>query len=149
MKKVIFLVFLIGLLCLSGSLLFAQEETLSSVGALGASNVYVTYLAIGAIADEHANEVYDDETTIELMQVLANLLNSSSESLQELLNSGILDPDDFSYVTEMINILNLLVNEAQGYLKYIETGDVSHANLYNNYRNNAWAKIEVLLGISE
>ena len=79
------------------------------------------------------------------MQVLANLLNSSSESLQELLNSGILDPDDFSYVTEMINILNLLVNEAQGYLKYIETGDVSHANLYNNYRNNAWAKIEVLL----
>ena len=149
MKNVIFLVFLIGLLCLSGPLSFAQEEALSSVGALGASNFYITYLAIGAIADGHANEVYDDETTIELMQVLANLLNSSSESLQELLNSGILDPDDFSYVTEMINILNLLVNEAQGYQNYLETMDVSHANLYDNYRNNAWAKIEVLLGLDQ
>ena len=147
MKKTILLVVLMGLLCIAANNVFAQEEALSTVGVLGTSNIYITYVAIGAIADGHCYEVYDDDTAIELMQVFANLSSSSIESLQDLLDFGNLDSEDFSIVNEMISILNLLINEAQAYQQYIETYNDSCADRYENYRNSAWEKIEVLLGL--
>jgi hypothetical protein len=147
MNKTIFTAIIV--VCLAAAGAFAQDEALSSVGALGAGYMYTTYLSIGAIADGHYYEVYDDETTLQLMEEIKSLADATSESLQELLESEAITIDDFNYINEIINTLGLLYSEAESYQNYVETGDERQATLYDNYRNNAWAKITDLLGIEE
>jgi hypothetical protein len=139
--------FLFGLL--AAGITFAQDEALSSVGALGAGYMYTTYLSVGAIADGHYYEVYDDETTVQLLEEIKSLSDATSQSLQELLGSETINIDDFNFINEMITTLGLLFKEAESYQSYIQTGEDRYATVYDNYRNNAWAKITDLLGIEE
>ena len=142
-------VFALLVLLLAAANTFAQDEALSSVGALGAGYMYTTYLSIGAIADGHYYEVYDDETTVQLMEEIKSLADATTDTLQELLGSEVLTTDDFNFINEMITTLGLLFKEAESYQSYIETGEERFATVYDNYRNNAWAKITDLLGIEE
>ena len=96
------------LLSLFGGGVFAQEEALSAVGALGASYMYTSYLSIGAVADGHYYEVYDDETAGQLMEEIKSLVDATTESLQGLLSSDVISIDDFSYINEIITTLGLL-----------------------------------------
>lgn len=146
MKKSWIVLVLLSLLVIDA---LAQEEALSAVGALGASYMYSSYLSIGAIADGHYYEVYDDETAVQLMEEIKSLADATTESLQELLGSDIIGADDFSFINEIITTLGLLYKEAESYQSYIQTGEERQATLYDNYRNNAWAKIVDLLGIEE
>jgi hypothetical protein len=127
----------------------AQDEALSSIGALGAGYLYTSYLAIGAVADGHYYDVYDDETAIQLMEEVKNLADATSGSLRELLGSGDLTIEDFNYINEMMATLDLLFREAESFQNYVQTGEERYATVYDNYRNNAWAKITELLGIEE
>jgi hypothetical protein len=147
MKKTTFVVVLLMALGSVGA--FAQDEFLTSIGALGAGYMYTSYLAIGAVADGHYFEVYDDETAVQLMEEIKSMANSTSGSLQELLGSDTITLDDFNFINEMIATLGLLSKEAESYQNYIQTGEERYATVYDNYRNNAWAKITDLLGIEE
>ena len=49
----------------------------------------------------------------------------------------------------LIATLGLLFKEAESYQEYVQTGEEREATLYDNYRNNAWAKITDLLGIED
>jgi ABC-type antimicrobial peptide transport system permease subunit len=146
-KEVAVIVLLFVLLAAGNT--FAQDEALSSVGALGAGYMYTTYLSVGAIADGHYYEVYDDETTVQLLEEIKSLADATSESLQELLESDTITIDDFNFINEMITTLGLLYKEAENYQNYVQTGEERYATVYDNYRNNAWAKITDLLGIEE
>ncbi len=137
------------LLCIGWAGASAQEVALKSIGALGAGYMYTAYLSIGAIADGHYYEVYDDETAIQIMEEIKNLADGTTDSLQELLGSDTLSVEDFNYINEIISVFGLLYKEAESYQGFVQTGEQKQANLYDNYRNNAWSKITVLLGIEE
>ena len=128
---------------------FAQDDLLTSIGALGAGYMYTSYLAIGAVADGHYFEVYDDETTLQLMEEIKGIANGTSDSLLQLLENENLAIEDFNFINEMIATLGLLFKEAESYQEYVQTGEEREATLYDNYRNNAWAKITDLLGIED
>jgi hypothetical protein len=147
MRKTILVAVLLIALGSAGA--FAQDEFLTSIGALGAGYMYTSYLAIGAVADGHYSEVYDDETAMQLMEEIKSIADSTSGSLQELLGSDTITIDDFNFINEMIATLGLLYKEAESYQNYVQTGEERYATVYNNYRNNAWAKITDLLGIEE
>ncbi len=143
------LILLIAVLCVVSLPLLAQNEELTTIGALGASTMYVTYMAVGSISDGHANEVYDDETTSNLLQSLAQMAQSSKESLENLKAAGRLADEDLEFVSEMIKTLDLLSGQAQSYIQFVQTGSKSNAGKYDEYRTKAWSKIVVLLGIEE
>ena len=147
-KKIVWVVVLAGLV-LAAHPVFAQDDLLTSIGALGAGYMYTSYLAIGAVADGHYFEVYDDQTAVQLMEEIKSIADATSASLQELLGNENLSIEDFNFINEMISTLGLLFKEAESYQNYIETGEERYATVYDNYRNNAWAKITDLLGIEE
>jgi hypothetical protein len=142
-------IFAVILLCMAAGAAVAQDEALNSIGALGAGYMYTSYLAIGAIADSHYYEVYDDDTTVQLMEEIKSIADATSESLEKLLGSESLTIDDFNFINEMIATLGLLSKEAESFQSYVQTGETRYATVYDNYRNNAWAKITDLLGIEE
>ena len=139
----------VALLCIGWTGASAQEVALKSIGALGAGYMYTAYLSIGAIADGHYYEIYDDETAIQIMEEIKNLADSTTDSLQELLGGDTLSVEDFNYINEIISVFGLLYKEAESYQGFVQTGEEKQANLYDNYRNNAWSKITALLGIEE
>jgi len=143
------LISLIAVLCFVSLPLPAQNEELTTIGTLGASTMYVTYMAVGSISDGHANEVYDDETTSSLLQSLEQMAQSSKESLEKLKSAGRLGDEDLEFVSEMIKTLDLLSGQAQSYIQFVKTGNKSNAGEYDEYRTKAWSKIVVLLGIEE
>ena len=147
MRKTILVAELLVILVSVGS--FAQDDLLNSIGALGAGYMYTSYLAIGAVADGHYFEVYDDQTAVQLMEEIKNIAEATSASLQELLGNENLAIEDFNFINEMISTLGLLFKEAESYQNYIDTGEERYATVYDNYRNNAWVKIADLLGIEE
>jgi hypothetical protein len=127
----------------------AENEELTTIGALGATTMYTTYMAIGSISDGHANDVYDDETTSGLLQSLAQMAQSSKESLENLKAAGRLGKEDVEFVSEMINTFDLLSAQARSYMQYVKTGNKGNAREYDDNRKQAWSKIVVLLGIKE
>jgi hypothetical protein len=129
--------------------LLAQNEELTAIGALGASTMYVTYMAVGSISDGHANDVYDDQTTSNLLQSLAQMAQSSKESLEKLKAAGRLSDEDLVFVSEMIKTFDLLSGQAQSYIQFVQTGNKSKAGEYDEYRKKAWSSIVILLGIEE
>ena len=147
MRKTILAAVLLICVVIPGA--FAQDELLNSIGALGAGYMYSSYLAIGAVADGHFYEIYDNETALQLLEEIKSIANATSDTLDGLLAGGNLSIDDFNFINEMISTLGLLSKEAENYQNYIDTGEERYATLYDNYRNNAWAKIADLLGIEE
>ena len=147
MKRKIWIAVLLIVIIPAG--VFSQDDLLNSIGALGAGYMYTSYLAIGAVADGHYFEVYDDETTLQLMDEVKGIADGTSDSLRKLLENENLAIDDFNFINEIIATLGLLYKEAESYQQYVQTGEDRHATLYDNYRNNAWAKITDLLGIEE
>jgi hypothetical protein len=81
---------------------FAQDDLMTSTGALGADYMCTSYVAIGAVADSHYFETYDDQTTVQLMQEIKSIADATSASLQELLGNENLAIEDFNFLNEMI-----------------------------------------------
>jgi hypothetical protein len=147
MRRTILIAVLLIALVSGGA--FAQDDLLNSIGALGAGYMYTSYLAIGAVADGHYFEVYDNETTMQLLEEIKGIANGTSDSLQQLLGNENLAIEDFNFSNEMIAALGLLYKEAESYQEYVRSGEDRHATIYDNHRNNAWTKITDLLGIEE
>jgi hypothetical protein len=137
------------LICSVSVRIFAQADLLDSIGALGAGYMYTSYMAIGTVADGHFFEVYDDETTLQLLEEIKGIANGASESLRRLLENEKLALEDFNFVNEVLTTIGLLYKEAETYQEYVRTKEERYATIYDNYRNNAWAKITELLGIEE
>jgi hypothetical protein len=133
---------------MGGVWLFGQSAALSSVGALGASNLYMSYMAIGAVTDAHAYGAYEDAAAVELVKSFARFVLGSRESLNVLQASSELSEADENFVIEMIEILDLLLKESEAYLRYMDTGERSWADKFDESRAAAWEKIITLTGVS-
>ena len=60
--------------------------------------MYTSYLAIGAVADGHFFEVYDNETTVQLLDEIKGIANGTTESLQQLLENENLAIEYFNFI---------------------------------------------------
>ncbi len=98
MRKTILIVALV--VALGATSASAQDDLLNSIGALGAGYMYTSYLAIGAVADGHYFEVYDDETTMQLMEEIKGIANGTSYSLLQLLENENLAIEDFNFIND-------------------------------------------------
>ena len=135
-----------GFFLLASGTVSAQDKMLRTIGALGASNLYMTYVSIGTVADGHVKKSYDDNAAENLLSSISQFALGVNKSLQELLDSEQLTEADTVFVVEMQDTLSILVNQSDDFQKYIDTGDEEHARSYKSNRKEAWSRIEALLG---
>lgn len=141
---VVSLLFILG----GGASLSGQSAALSTVGALGASNLYMSYMAIGAVSDAHAHGAYKDEAAMELVRSFARFYLGSRESLNLLRESGEMSEADDVFVVQMNEILDLLLKEAEAYIRYLETREKGWAERFEESRASAWDKILNMMEVS-
>ncbi len=147
MKKTLFFLSLVFLLKSVPS--FSNGLTLETIGAMGASNIYLTYLSIGVLADGYENKVYDKQQAQQMVKELLSLAGVTKGYLDKLIQERVLTGDDIRFAKEMIHTYNLLIEEGDAFIRYISTNNRKDAEAFQSYRKQAWDKISSLLGLQK
>ena len=144
MKKVAaFCIFL--LLSLSAS--YGSELKLEVIGAATASNLYLSYLSIGIIADSQTKGVYDAEKTETFINSITSQMKVQKEYLEKILAAGEVPEPDIAIVKKMIECFGLLIDEGNYLADYVKTGNNNSLSSYDGKRKQAWALLSDILGI--
>ncbi|MCX7787413.1 MAG: hypothetical protein N2442_06935 [Spirochaetes bacterium] len=138
---------LVVLFALSVSQGFSQEEYLSAIGGLGASNLYVSFLTIGMLGDAFEYGVYQPDTVKDILGEVISLNKASRASLDTLVKEGHVTGEDRATVLEMIQAHSMLEKQAGELLKYAE--DKKLPNDFQFYRKKSWELISNILGIPQ
>jgi len=125
---------------------FASDLQLETIGASGGSNLYLTYLSIGVIADAHTKEVYNKEQTVSFVNSVVAQAKVQKDYLDKLLKSKEVSQADAVFLKKMIDCYNLLMDEGKYLVDYVNTGNEGSLTTYDAKRQQAWALISELLG---
>lgn len=126
----------------------SSDPSLVAVGSLSASNLYLSYLVLGTVADGYVNGSYDLETTKSIARETIFLNGNSRDALQDLLDSQVIAEEEARVVTDMIESYGILDNMAGALLNFIEDeGD--NGSAYQMFRKEAWGRISALLGLED
>ncbi len=123
-------------------------QALQAVGSLGVADVYMAWMAIGAVSDSyvHENEGYGKESVVSILEVMMRLTTSVRESLEQLLAAEGLSDADTEVITLLIETYQTLALQARSFVGYVQTGNPGE---YDTHRRRAWGFIQKLYGIPE
>jgi hypothetical protein len=122
------------------------DERLYLIGAMGATQVYLSYAYIGAIGDGYVNKSYDAAKVKELMGEVSGMSQHLVQQLEKV-NEGELTAEDRAAITQMIDINRLLKKEADSLVAFSEKPNTQNAESFEAVRRQVWPKIAKLLGI--
>lgn len=128
---------------------FSNGLSLEAIGAFGASNIYLTYLSMGVLADGYENKVYEKNRAQQAVQEILSLASVSKNYLEKLIKERVLTGDDVRFGREMIRTYNLLIQEGNAFVRYISSNNRRDAEEFQSYRKQAWDKISALLGLKK
>jgi hypothetical protein len=123
------------------------DSYLETIGALDASNMYMTYLALGVTGDTFEYGNYNAETTKSIAGEIKGLSQSSRDSLKKIIDAGLARGEDKALLLEMITVHELLISQAAELEKYVD--DPKGVNDFQAYRKKAWEKIKIILNIKD
>jgi hypothetical protein len=126
-----------------------KSALLETVGGLSAQGVYLTYVAIGSLADGYVYKAFNKKTTTSLLGEYIALSVNSQKLLQKLIDQKIVSGTDIQFTKELIATYSLLIQEAGAFSKYVSQEDANQAKIYDEKRKAAWKKISKLLNIKE
>jgi hypothetical protein len=129
--------------------LFANSLFLETIGAMGGSNIYLTYMSIGVIADSYSKELYEKEQTINLITVIERQAKVQKDYLEKMLKSNDVPSEDKAFIKKMIECYNLLIDEAKYLTEFVNTGKESSVKNFQKKREQAWKSISEILGLNE
>jgi hypothetical protein len=122
------------------------DERLYLIGAMGATQVYLSYAYIGAIGDGYVNKSYDAAKVQELMTEVSGMSQHLLQQLEKV-NEGDLTNEDRAAITQMIDINRLLKKEADALVTFSQKPTATNAESFEGVRRDVWPKIAKLLGI--
>ncbi len=124
----------------------ALDPALVALGSMGASNLYYSYLTLGAVADGFVNQSYEARVAVSVANEAIYMNNASIQSLSNLAESRRLGQADQEVLLFLIETYQLLNNQARSLITFIgnERDDGSQ---YQKYRTEVWSRIVNLFGI--
>ncbi|MBX3444657.1 MAG: hypothetical protein KF774_19820 [Planctomyces sp.] len=126
----------------------AVDERLYLIGAMGATQVYLTYAYVGAVGDGFVKETYDAAKVGELMGEVTGMTANLVTQLQKV-RDGDLTEEDRKALDQMIEINSLLKRQAESLSAFSQAPSAETAQAFEDVRTQVWPKIADLLGISE
>lgn len=154
MKKFIYsiaLLFSIGLFQPAVSSAQTGKETaLESLGSLAGLLMYNTYTSIGSIGDAYESSVYEADYVSDVMEELKGGMGAVISQMESLMTSGFLtDPADKEFMRDVIDTFELLSKQANALKNYALSKSETDADLFQDYRSQAWDNISELLGLED
>jgi hypothetical protein len=145
-----FLIALLSALVLAtASVRAADEALLSTLGYTTGQSVLLTHMAVGTLADGFAGKVYKSEQATTIVTTYVNITKGMKEQLTKLVKADTLSKSDAEFVENTVEVLDLVLREANDLKDYIASGKQNDAQAYDGSRKKAWKEIKTLLSIKD
>ena len=129
--------------------LFANGLLLETIGAQGGSNIYLTFLSLGVIADSYTKEVYEKEQTASLVKSIEMQAAVQKNYFEKLLKSNEVPSEEKAFIKKMIECYTLLIDEAKYLSEFVNTGKEAAIKKFQSKREQAWKSVSEILGLDE
>jgi hypothetical protein len=129
----------------------AADDTvlLSTLGYTTGQSVLLTHMAVGTLADAYGSKVYKSEQATTIVNTYVNVTKGMKEQLTKLVSADTLSKSDAQFVENTIEVLDLVLREANDLKDFIGSGKQSDVQAYDSSRKKAWKEIKSLLSIKD
>ncbi|MCZ8154668.1 MAG: hypothetical protein O9264_01005 [Leptospira sp.] len=125
----------------------ANHVLLETLGTVSAQGLYLTYMAIGSLADGFVSQAYDKDTTKTIMESYVGLASICKNQLAKLIREGGLSPDDRQILKEIEGTYEYLIKQGESILRFIETSETDELTHFETNRKEAGKRIDKLLNL--
>jgi hypothetical protein len=145
------------ILALSSALLLAlaparaADDTvlLNTLGYTTGQSVLLTHMAVGTLADAFVGKAYKAEQATTFVNTYINVTKGMKEQMTKLVDAGTLSKNDTQFVESTVEVLDLVLREANDLKDYISSGKQNDAQAYDSSRKKALKEIKTLLSIKD
>ena len=143
---------LFSLIVLITTLVTAQnkrdEMLLESLGALSGQNMYLTYMALGNVADTYGSGLYKAEFAVQLADELKEMITMTIKQYNDMLTSGNFIDDDYNSIMKFVDVYTALEEEASGLREMVVVASEENIKKFEVGRQKAWKLVSEILGLS-
>jgi hypothetical protein len=133
------------------SVAVAADDTvlLNTLGYTTGQSVLLTHMAVGTLADAYAGKAYKTEQATTFIATYINVTKGMKDQMTKLVDADTLSKSDSQFVQNTIDVLDLVLREANDLKDYIVSGKQSDAQAYDSSRKKALKEIKTLLSIKD
>jgi hypothetical protein len=127
----------------------AADDTalLTTLGYTTGQSVLLTHLAVGTLADAFVAKTYKSGEATEVVTTYINITSGMKDQMNKLLDADTLSKEDNKFVSNTVDVLDLVLAEARALKEFVTSGDDSDAKSYDTARKKALKEIKTLLGM--
>lgn len=129
----------------------AADDTvlLNTLGYTTGQSILLTHMAVGTLADAYMGKAYKSEQATTLITTYLNITKGMKDQMKKLVDKDTLSKNDSEFVQNTINVLDLVLREANDLKDYISSGKQADAQSYDTSRKKALKEIKTLLGMKD
>ena len=142
---------LLSVLALATVSVKAADDTvlLNTLGYTTGQSVLLTHMAVGTLADAFAGKAYKSDQATNIINTYINVTKGMKDQMKKLVDEGTLSKNDSQFVENTIEVLDLVLREANDLKDYISSGKQSDVQTYESSRKKALKEIKTLLSIKD
>ena len=127
----------------------AADDTalLTTLGYTTGQSVLLTHMAVGTLADAFVAKTYKSGEATDVVTTYINITSGMKDQMNKLLDADTLSKEDARFVRNTVDVLDLVLDEANALKEFVSSGDDSDAKAYDTARKKALKDIKTLLGM--
>jgi hypothetical protein len=148
-SKMLFAV--LSALLLAAAPVRAADDTvlLNTLGYTTGQSVLLTHMAVGTLADAFVGKAYKSDQAATFINTYINVTKGMKDQMKKLVDEDVLTKNDAQFVQNTIDVLDLVLREANDLKDFIASGKQNDAQAYDSSRKKALKEIKTLLSIKD
>ena len=122
---------------------------LNTLGYTTGQSVLLTHMAVGTLADAFVGKAYKPDQAATFANTYINVTKGMKDQMTKLVEADTLSKNDSQFVQNTIEVLDLVLREANDLKDYIDSGKQADAQAYDSSRKKALKEIKTLLSIKD
>jgi hypothetical protein len=122
---------------------------LNTLGYTTGQSVLLTHMAVGTLADAFVAKTYKSGQATEFVTTYINMMTGMKGQMRKLLDADVLSKADAQFISNTIEVLDLVLDESRALKEFVSSGDDADATAYDKARKKALREIKALLGMKE
>jgi hypothetical protein len=147
-----FLLLLVPVLMFASAPVYGAEDDTAILTTLGYTTgqaVLLTHMAVGTLADAFVAKTYKSGDATNFVTTYIKITEGMKEQMGKLVSAEVLSKSDAQFFRNTMEVLDLVVEEAQALKSFVKSGDDSDAKAYDKARKKALKEIQTLLGMKD
>jgi hypothetical protein len=129
----------------------AADDTalLNTLGYTTGQSVLLTHMAVGTLADAFVAKTYKSGEATDVVTTYIRITTGMKEQMRKLLDADTLAPADSKFVSNTVDVLDSVLDEARALKDFVGSGDSTDAAAYDKARKKALKEIKTLLNMKD